>query len=380
MPPNNMVDIAIIGAGIAGLAHAYHAAKRGLSVVLFERSPRAMGASVRNFGLIWPIGQPPGRMRRIAMRSRAIWKEVLQSAPLWHAPLGSLQLAYHEDEYAVLREFAAQAPELGYEVALLDAEGVQQRCPSVRQEGLHGGLYSPSEITVDPREIVASLPGWLERQYGVTLRFNTAVQHIALPTIEAGGQQWQAQYAIVCSGDDFQTLYPQVFADSGLTRCKLQMMRTSAYGDAWQIGPSLAAGLTLCHYANYQACESLAAVRARFAAEMPEYVQHGIHVLVAQNGRGEVTLGDSHEYGLDVPPFDQPRIDTLVLDYLATFLETPKLEIAQRWHGVYAKHPEKPVFVARPAGGVTIVTGLGGAGMTLSFGVAEEVVGEMLAD
>ena len=38
------VDLAIVGAGIVGLAHAVEAVRRGLSVVVVERDERATGA------------------------------------------------------------------------------------------------------------------------------------------------------------------------------------------------------------------------------------------------------------------------------------------------------------------------------------------------
>src|SRR5262245_17554627 len=106
-------NVAIVGAGIIGLAHAMAAARRGLSVVVFERGHCASGASVRNFGLIWPIGQPHGAMHQMAVSSRSIWIEVLEDARLPYWPTGSLHLAYRDDEAAVACEFAERAPGLG---------------------------------------------------------------------------------------------------------------------------------------------------------------------------------------------------------------------------------------------------------------------------
>jgi FAD dependent oxidoreductase TIGR03364 len=208
----------------------------------------------------------------------------------------------------------------------------------------------------------------------VRFEFGTAATAYDRPRLAAGGRTWQAARLFVCAGDDFQTLFPQAFAGAGFVRCKLQMMRSRPLAAGRRIGPMLAGGLTLRHYQNFAICPALEPLKQRIARERPEFDRYGIHVLLSQNGGGELVIGDSHEYGEAIEPFDKPEIDRLILDYLAGLVDVRELEIAARWHGVYAKHPTASYFVAQPAAGVTVVTGVGGAGMTLSFGLAEHVI------
>jgi len=77
---------------------------------------------------------------------------------------------------------------------------------------------------------------------------------------------------------------------------------------------------------------------------------------------------------LNPEPFDREIINEYVLCYLKSFAKVPVLAIAEKWHGVYAKLPGQTEFVAHPEPGVTIVNALSGAGMTLSFGFAEEAI------
>lgn len=377
MAQDNHAEIAIIGAGIVGLAHAYMALKKGFKVVLFEREQFAVGASVRNFGLIWPIGQQPKEGLELALRARTHWLEVADQAGCWIRENGSLHLAYHDDEWSVLEEFMNMYKVAGFEIELLSPTATLQKSGVTNPHGLKGSLWSKTECTVNPREAIRRIPMWLHEKFGLTLRFGHVVKEITLPVIKTSRETWRADKVIVCSGADFETLYPLHYAKQDLTKCKLQMMKAEVQGKELQLGPSLCAGLTLRHYKSFQQCPSLTKVDQRYDIESAEYKAHGIHVLLAQNGDGELIIGDSHHYGNTPEPFDRTQIDAIILDYLQQFIAIPKLEIVERWHGIYSKLKEGTHWVEEVEPGVTIVNGLGGAGMTLSFGIAEQVISKM---
>jgi D-hydroxyproline dehydrogenase subunit beta len=366
-------DIAIVGAGIVGLAHAYMALRKGYKVVLFERDQVAVGASVRNFGLLWPIGQEPGAGLDRALRSRKHWMEVASEAGFWASNNGSLHVVYHDDEMEVLHEFLDLYKDSGFQCRMLTAEQVQKISPHVNANALKGGLQSDTEGTVYPREAVRRIPLWLEEKYGLTLRFGHVVKDISLPTVATAEEVWHVGHVFVCSGSDFETLYPEVFKSQSVTKCKLQMMK-AVPEKPFVLGPSLCAGLTLRHYPAFSKCTALKKVDERYDHQLMEYKKHGIHVLVAQNQYGELIIGDSHHYGLTVEPFNIEEIDSIILDYLKSFLDIGRFKITERWNGVYPKVYGNTNLVVAPEKGVTIVNGLGGAGMTLSFGLAEEII------
>ncbi len=377
MTKRNYADVVIIGAGIVGLAHALATAKRGLKVVVFERNVQATGASIRNFGMLWPIGQPLGTLYNRALKSRETWLELGAKAGFNVDPCGSLHLAYRPDEMAVLEEFMETRGKEIDTVSLLSADQVAQKSPAVNTKGLLGALWSSTEAIIDPRKAIATLPDFLAREYGVEFRFGTAVTDISYPRLMAGGEVWTAQQIFVCSGMDFETLYPEIYAQSGMTKVKLQMMRTASQTQNFRIGPALCGGLTLTHYSAFAHCQSLKALQSRIQTETPYFPEWGIHVMMSQNSDGELTIGDSHTYGLSPDPFIRADVNRYILDYLKSFVQVPSLEIAETWHGIYAKLPGQTELVAHPEPGVTIVNGLSGAGMTLSFGLAEEVVSAM---
>lgn len=370
---NNMHKSAIvIGAGIAGLASARALALRGYKVRVMERSQMAVGASIRNFGMIWPVGQPDGELYERALLSRGIWQQVCREAKIWSDEVGSLHTAHRPDEWQVLQETVGLYRHRNY--SLLTAGETVLRSPYVVKADLLGSLYSPDEIIVDPRQAIRKLPLWLSEKYRVEFTWGRAVRSVTYPYVFTGSEKIAADRIIVCSGADFETLYPELFSLQPLLKCKLQMMRMAMQPEHSRIGPALCGGLSLLHYAGFKAAASLPALQKRVESEFPDHLRHGIHVMVAQNEAGELTIGDSHTYGLTHDPFNLQHINRLILEYLHSFARFPDETITETWNGVYAKHSKGGTeLVLDPEPGVTVINGLGGTGMTLSFGLCEQL-------
>ncbi|MEP7373157.1 MAG: TIGR03364 family FAD-dependent oxidoreductase [Chitinophagaceae bacterium] len=363
----------VIGAGIVGLATARALAVRGYQVKVIERNDKAIGASIRNFGMIWPIGQPDGELYERAMLSRRIWKEVCDSAGIWYDEAGSLHVAHSKDEWNVLEELFGIYGHRNYR--LLNATDTANKSAVIVQGDLRGSLFSPDEMIVDPRMAIASISAWLSEKYAVEFLFGKAVTDVCYPAVYTGSEEWEADEIYVCSGTDFETLYPQLFAGVPITKCKLQMMRMVAQPDNYRIGPAVCGPLSLIHYNAFKAAPSLNELNKRYQREYKDYVDRGIHVMVSQNQAGELTVGDSHEYGLTPDPFDKQFINQLILDYLKKFARFRDERVIETWNGIYSKLTNGQTHLAiEPEQGVTVINGLGGAGMTLSFGLCEQLI------
>jgi len=364
----------VIGAGIVGLAMARGLAERGYDVTVFERNEKAVGASIRNFGMLWPIGQPNGKMYERALVSKSIWKQICHEAGLWYEERGSLHASYNELEQNVIMEFI-EANKNTRPVFLLQAKEALEKSEALNPESLRCALFSEDEMIIESRVAMEKLPEFFTLKYRTVFHFNTAITAIQYPEVRAGERSWKADEIYVCSGADFETLYPDVFLANAFTKCKLQMMRLVAQPDNWRIGPSLCGGLSMIHYKGFEVAASLTQLKKYYEQNMPEYLKSGIHVMVSQNAEGELTAGDSHEYGLVHDPFDKQFINQLILGYLKQFARFKNWQLLQTWNGIYPKITNgKTDFIYSPEQGVTIVNGLGGAGMTLAFGLAEEVL------
>ena len=210
-------DLVIVGAGIVGLAHALIAGRRGLKTAVFERDEEPRGASVLNFGMLWPIGQPPGKVLNRALRSMELWRDLFDDAGIWNDPCGSLLLARREDELRTLQEFLKISTEAGHDCRWLSPAEVAEKAPGVRQEGLLGALHSRRETLIQPRQALARLVSFLRERFDTSFHFKTEVNNVESPLIETTRGRFHADRVLICSGKDFETLFPEAVSYTHLT-------------------------------------------------------------------------------------------------------------------------------------------------------------------
>jgi len=366
----------VIGAGVVGLATARSLAENGFQVDVYERSAAANGASIRNFGMLWPIGQRSGIQYERAMRTKAIWKEICSEMGAWFEENGSLHLAQTEEEEQVMHEvaekFSSERP-----IFWVDRDHLEKLSPAVNKNTVRGALWCRDEALLESRKIIRDLPIFLKERYPIQFYFQRSITGIIQGKVWVDNKAMESDLICICSGVDFSNFFPAEYL-SNFTTCKLQMMRTVSQPNQWKLGPSICGGLSLAHYLSFEAAPSLPNLKDQLAKKYPDYLKYGIHVMACQNHLDEITIGDSHEYDMLAEPFNSVYIQQLILDYLNQIVHLPDWRIQQTWSGYYAKlRNGQTEYFKEIEPGIWAINGFGGAGMTLSFGTIEELCQRM---
>src|SRR5262245_54147029 len=114
--------LVVVGGGVIGSALALLGLRRGYEVAHIERELDARGASVRNFGLVWVSGRPPGAELAFALRSRELWEQLAAEVPaVGFRASGSLTIVREEPELRVLEQVVERADAADRRLELLDA-------------------------------------------------------------------------------------------------------------------------------------------------------------------------------------------------------------------------------------------------------------------
>jgi D-hydroxyproline dehydrogenase subunit beta len=364
-------DLAVVGAGIVGLATALAGVRRGLRVIVIDRDAQANGASVRNFGFITVTGQERGPMWARARRSRDVWCEVAAAADIPIVHTGLWLTARRPESVAVLEAF--MATEMAEGCRLLSPAEARRRCPELAAPQMMAALESMIELRVESREAVPRLAAWLADAHGVTFLRDAAVTSIEMPQLHTSRGTLAADRVVVCPGDDFNGLYADRLGAYPLTRCKLQMLRLADPG--FRLPGAIMSDLGLGRYRGYSDLDAAGPLKARLAAEQAEHLRHGIHLIVVQSADGSLVVGDSHHYAATPDPFSQEEVDALILEEFSAALGIAPPPVMERWTGTYASAPDRSLLIDVPEASVRVAIVTCGAGASTGFAIGEEVIG-----
>jgi glycine oxidase len=189
MSSDQRVDVLVVGGGIIGLAVAWRARQRGMSVTLLERGECGQATSRIAAGMLAPVmevefGDAGRRVLELGLRSAELWPsfagELAAATGVQLALMrtGALFLARDDDEARELERKLAFRESLGLRVQRLRASEARELEPALAPT-MRLALSAPDDHSVDPRMVLAALRRACELE-GVHVREHAPVARIEL--------------------------------------------------------------------------------------------------------------------------------------------------------------------------------------------------------
>ncbi|WP_369389463.1 TIGR03364 family FAD-dependent oxidoreductase [Streptomyces sp. CG1] len=372
------MKVTVVGAGVVGTMHAWHAVERGHQVVQIEREAEARGASLRNFGQIWVSGRAGGEELETALRARELWEGVGARVPaLGFRANGSLTPVRGALELAVAEAAVARPDAAARGYKLLTPGEARALNPALRGD-FTAALYCERDAAVEPRTTQLALRAELLKSPNYTFLPGREVREVvgAGTVRDDHGDVHQADTVVLCTGAWLGGLVRELAGpELPVRRVRLQMMQTAPLGEP--LTTSVADADSFRYYPAY-ASPALDVLNSG-QAQAKTAAEHKMQLLMVQRADGGLTIGDTHEYE---HPF---AFDTVEEPYehltevVESLLGRPLPKIRRRWAGVYAQCTDtsRVVHRQRVSDGVWLVTGPGGRGMTCSPAIAETTANEL---
>lgn len=174
-----MFDVIIIGCGITGAAMAYELSKYNLKTAVLEKQNDVATGTTKANSAILHAGydpKPDTLMARLNVRGSVLAKQLCQSLDVPYKQIGSLVLAFNNDDLLHLQKLYNNGKANGVEVQLLSAQQVLEKEPNISTKVM-GALYAPSAAIVSPWEYALALAETAVKN-GTQLMLNTQVQSI----------------------------------------------------------------------------------------------------------------------------------------------------------------------------------------------------------
>jgi L-2-hydroxyglutarate oxidase LhgO len=274
------IDVAIIGAGVVGLATACEIAKERRDVFVFERN-RTFGleTSSRNSEVIHAgIYYPEDSLKaKLCVEGRSLLYRFCDKHNIAHKMTGKIVVAEDEDETDWLAELHEQGTRNGVgDLVLLSRDEVKRLEPNIEARA---GLLSPSSGILDSHGLLKSLHNQATER-GVAFVFGTEVVGI-----ERTGEKYKVR---IEDRDGTSAFVAHIIVNcAGLSSDRVAQLAGIEIGKAGY-------KLHYCKGEYFSLDSKYRGVVTRLIYPSPEQAGHGIHLKPGLDGR--ILVGPSARY------------------------------------------------------------------------------------
>lgn len=351
-------DAIVIGGGIMGTATAYHLARRGVGVVLLEKTQLGAGSTGLTGGII-RTHYSIETSARMALRALNFWEnfDEIFGGEVDFTRTGMVFVA-GEDGAEGMRDSVKLQKSIGINTEILDKDSLKEIAPYLNTEDIHMAVYEPNSGFADG---------------------SMACNAFAARTRDQGG--------IVKQGIEVTGIRVESGRVIGVDTPEGQIDAAAVINTAGPWGPALARSIGV----NVPAEPS----RHQIASyKQPVNFTHPMHVIIAdilnehymRPDTGGLTLAgslvDDTSDAVDNPDVYNQKVDRSFVEEMVekSAQRMPVLEqggLQGGWAGLYTVTPDWHAIIDQVDELPGLVLGLGFSGSGFKMG---PVVGEMLAD